>query len=468
MTTTSDRPLSAAGEPGPPAGPSTTTAPPTAPGRQPRSGEPLRRLVRRVHFYAGVLVAPFLAVLCLTGMAYVFTPQLNDVLHADELLVTPQSGPVRPLDDQVAAARAAHPGVPLSAVEPAAAADRTTAVLLTPPGAAEGETLAVYVDPYTASVTGGLPLQDGEPPVQHWLRTFHGDLHLGPIGAVYSEFAASWLPVLFVGGLVLWVGKRRRRRRDLVVPAATRPGRGRIVNWHGSVGIWLTVALVFISLTGLTWSTFAGQRFQAVLTGLDARTPQMSAEPLPDGDGAQISVGTAEAAGRAAGLTGPLTLTPPAGAGEPYLVAETSATVPLHRDKLALDPHTGDVVESLAFADYPLLAQLTTIGILAHTGTLFGLANQLAMTAMALGVLAMGFWGYRMWWLRRPTRGGPPRPLEARGVLRSTPQPVLFGVVLGVVLTAWLLPILGVSLALFLAADTAVGARRRRRAGAAA
>ena len=37
-----------------------------------------------------------------------------------------------------------------------------------------------------------------------------------------------------------------------------------MMNWHGSVGIWLTVALVFISLTGLTWSTFAGDRFDAV------------------------------------------------------------------------------------------------------------------------------------------------------------------------------------------------------------
>lgn len=33
----------------------------------------LRPLALRLHFYAGVLVAPFLVVACLTGLAYVFS-----------------------------------------------------------------------------------------------------------------------------------------------------------------------------------------------------------------------------------------------------------------------------------------------------------------------------------------------------------------------------------------------------------
>ncbi len=495
MTTTSDRSLPAPGEPPvhptpvPPTpvadaapvadaltGPDAPTSPDAAPVAVPGPGsgavperdgaDALRRLVRRVHFYAGVLVAPFLAVLCLTGIAYAFTPQLNDLIHTRELLVAPQAAPAAPLDDQIAAARAEAPGLPLTSVKTPTAPDRTTAVLFSPPGAAEGGTLAVYVDPYTAQVTGTLGLNHGEPPAQYWLRTLHGDLHLGTVGGIYSEFAASWLPVLFIGGIVLWIGKRRARRRDLVVPAGGRPGRPRILNWHGSVGIWLTAALVFISLTGLTWSTFAGERFQAVLTGLDARTPAMATTELPVVDGPPITAGAAEAVARGAGFQGPLTLTPPSAPGKPFLVAETTVTVPLHRDRMALDPATGEVVETIRFADHPFLSRLSTIGILAHTGTLFGLANQLALTAMALGILAMLFWGYRMWWQRRPTRGGRPRPLERRGVLRSSPQPVLFGVVLAAVLAGWLMPVFGASLALFLVVDTAAGAMRRRRAAA--
>jgi uncharacterized iron-regulated membrane protein len=446
VTTTSDRPI--------PSGRAATKPPPTGAGA-------LTKLIRRVHFYAGILVAPFLVVLCLTGIAYVFTPQLNDLVYADELLVEPQAGPNAALDAQVAAATAAYPGIPVKSVRPSVEADRTTMVELAAPDAPEGETLAVFVNPYTGEVAGSFTLAHGEPPMQRWLRDLHGDLNLGTPGAIYSEFAASWLPVLFIGGIILWVGKRRARRRDLVVPTAGPPGRARLLGWHGSVGIWLTAALVFISLTGLTWSTFAGDRFKTVLTALDARTPSVTAE-APTGP-TLVTVGQAEAIGRQAGFQGPLTITPPTAPGKPLVVAETSDTVPLHRDKLALDPATGAVLERLDFAEYPFLAQLTTIGIRAHTGTLFGLTNQIAMTAMSLGIMAMVFWGYRMWWLRRPTRGGWARALEPRGILRTTSQPVLFAVVLGVLALAWLLPVFGVSLALFLVYDAVVGARAARR-----
>ena len=52
----------------------------------------LRPLVLRLHFYAGVLVAPFLTVAALTGIVYVFSPQLSDLVYSDELLVGPRYG----------------------------------------------------------------------------------------------------------------------------------------------------------------------------------------------------------------------------------------------------------------------------------------------------------------------------------------------------------------------------------------
>ena len=94
--------------------PETTAPETTAPEARTHPTAPtgwaaLRPLVLRLHFYAGVLVAPFLAIACLTGLIYVFSPQLSDAVYADELLVGPHAGPARPLDEQVAAALAAHP-----------------------------------------------------------------------------------------------------------------------------------------------------------------------------------------------------------------------------------------------------------------------------------------------------------------------------------------------------------------------
>jgi uncharacterized iron-regulated membrane protein len=427
----------------------------------------LRPLLLRVHFYAGVLVAPFLVVACLTGLAYVFSPQLNDLVYAHELRVGPHAGPARPLDEQIAAARAAHPEGTLSSVLDPGDPDRTTGVVLAVPGLPPDTARTVYVDPYTAQVRGSLDTWYDTPPLQTTLDALHRTLLLGDVGRIYSELAASWLWVLVLGGLALWVGRRRRRRADLVVPpTGGRPGRRRLLGWHGAVGVWLSIALLFISATGLTWSHYAGARFGAAVEAVKGSTPELAAEAVPVRDAPLVPVQTVLDNAHGAGLTGLLVITIPEEAGAPFTVAENAGTWPVQRDAVTLDPYTGAVTETVLWRDWPVMAKLTRIGILAHMGSLFGLVSQLALTAMAVGLLCLLFWGYRMWWRRRPTRDGRARftPLAGRGTLRALMQPAAFAVVLLTVAVGWLLPVLGVSLLVFLAGDAAAGALAGRRA----
>jgi uncharacterized iron-regulated membrane protein len=170
----------------------------------------------------------------------------------------------------------------------------------------------------------------------------------------------------------------------------------------------------------------------------------------------------------AAGLTGLLVITVPQEPGAPFTVAENAGTWPVQRDAVTLDPYSGTVPEAVWWRDYPVMAKLTRIGVLAHMGSLFGLVSELALAAMAVGLLCLLFWGYRMWWRRRPTRDGRASltPLVGRGTLRALTQPAAFAVVLATVAVGWLLPVLGVSLLVFLAGDAAAGAFARRRAAA--
>jgi uncharacterized iron-regulated membrane protein len=138
----------------------------------------------------------------------------------------------------------------------------------------------------------------------------------------------------------------------------------------------------------------------------------------------------------------------------------------VHLDAIAVDPTTGAVTARSHFADWPLLAKLSKLGVQAHMGYLFGPANQLLLTALALGLLCVIVWGYRMWWQRRPTRTDRPAPLgapPARGTWRRLRWPLL---VAGIMLTAvagWALPEFGVTLATFLVIDVVGGLVRRRR-----
>ena len=444
-----------------------------APLRAPRPPDPawaaLRPLALRVHFYAGVLVAPFLAVACLTGILYAFSPQLSDALYARELLVGPPGGPPRPLDGQVAAALAAHPEGTLAGIVVGSDPQRTTGVVLDVPGLPEDVQRTVYVDPYTGDVRGALDTWFDAPPLQTTLDALHRNLLLGTPGRVYSELAASWLWVLVLGGLALWTGRRRGRRtaaQALLPPRAARPGRRRLMGWHGATGIWLAAALLFLSATGLTWSNFAGARFGTIVEAVKGSTPTLAAAPVPVRAAPLITLQDALDRGRGADLRGPLRVTPPAEPGAPFTVAEIPKTWPVQSDSVALDPYTGAVTETVLWRDFPVPAKLTRTGILAHMGSLFGLVSQLALVATALGLLALLFWGYRMWWLRRPTRGAfRLTPPARRGTLRALSQPASFAVVLAAVVVGWLLPVLGVSLLLFLAGDAAASALARRTAG---
>ncbi|MYT10115.1 MULTISPECIES: PepSY-associated TM helix domain-containing protein, partial [Streptomyces] len=207
---------------------------PAAPAPARSRWAPLRPLVLRLHFYAGVFVAPFLLVAAVTGFLYAGAFQAEKIVYRHEMTVAAVGDSKLPISDQVDAARKAHPEGTVSAIRPSPAADATTRVLLSGvKGVDPNHTLAVFVDPYTGKVRGALEQygSTGALPLRTWIDEFHRDLHLGENGRLYSEFAASWLWVIAGGGIVLWFSRRRALRK-----VRGTSGRRRTLGLHGSVG----------------------------------------------------------------------------------------------------------------------------------------------------------------------------------------------------------------------------------------
>ncbi|MZE72520.1 PepSY domain-containing protein, partial [Streptomyces sp. SID5789] len=255
-----------------------TAAPPPTRGRW----STLRPLILRLHFYAGVFVAPFLLVAATTGLLYAASFQAEKLVYAHELTVDDVGERKLPISEQVSAARQAHPEGAVSAVRPSPEDDATTRVMLSGvEGVDPGHTLAVFVDPYTAKVRGALEQygSSGALPLRTWIDEFHRDLHLGETGRLYSEFAASWLWVIASAGLVLWFSRRRARRK---VRGTT--GRRRTLGLHGTVGAWAAAGFIFLSATGLTWSTYAGANIEDLRVSLDQTTPSVSASATGGGE----------------------------------------------------------------------------------------------------------------------------------------------------------------------------------------
>ncbi|MEU3344933.1 PepSY-associated TM helix domain-containing protein [Streptomyces sp. NPDC006700] len=472
--------------PAPAGGGPEVTATATATATEPTTTTPARRpgglgaLLARLHFYAGILVAPFLLVAAVTGLLYTFTPQLDSLVYGRELHVAHAGGSTVPLSEQMAAARAEHPKGTLTAVRPGSG-DDTTQVDFALPELGE-KTHTVYVDPYTGRTTGQLTTWYAETPLTTWLDALHRNLNLGSVGRYYSEVAASWLWVLVLGGLFLWWRRRHGKRtaRRLLLPDGTaKKGVRRTRSRHAAIGVWLSVGLLGLSATGLTWSRYAGANFGEALDALHSHTPSV-ATTLTTGTGG--TGGTAKnvdpaamdgvlKAARADGVGGPVEIAVPADGSTAWTVTQTRNLWPVGRDSVAVDATTDRVTDKVAFADWPVMAKLTRWGINAHMGTLFGLVNQVLLALLALGLICVIVWGYRMWWQRRPTRtdrravwGAPP----ARGAWRALPSwTVAVGIVV-VAVVGWIIPLFGIPLAAFLAFDLAVGALRSRRAAGSA
>ncbi|MEQ4723205.1 PepSY domain-containing protein [Nonomuraea sp. B19D2] len=124
-------------------------------------------------------------------------------------------------------------------------------------------------------------------------------------------------------------------------PPRPRPRRVRAAPhtvWHGSLGLWAVLGLLFLSATGLTWSKYAGENVDELRAALNWTTPSLN---LSGGDHAghtasgghhagvaDVGVDRVAQAAAGKGLSGPLKIVWPAGPGEPYLVRRSTRPRP--------------------------------------------------------------------------------------------------------------------------------------------
>ncbi|HKS33081.1 MAG TPA: PepSY-associated TM helix domain-containing protein [Enterobacteriaceae bacterium] len=436
-------------------------------------------LLRRIHFYIGLFVGPFIFVAALTGTLYVATPQLERALYHDALSGEVQ-GARQPLGSQIAIAQQATGGhLSLYAVRPSLIAGETTRVMFSDPALGESETRAVFIDPVTLQVKGDMTVYgtSGILPLRQWIDYAHRSLLLGNAGRAYSELAASWMWIAALGGIALWFFTRPKRRINNRFQNTRR--------LHVVLGWSLLAGMLLFSATGLTWSQWAGANVDKMRSAFNWLTPQVNTQL----DGAMMAhdphaehhahhpaasepvalihptqFDDAMHLARAAGLTASkLEIRPPRAADKAWTVTEIDRSWPTRVDAVAIDGSRMTVIDRTRFADFPLMAKLTRWGVDFHMGVLFGWPNQILLIIFGLGLCASILFGYRMWWIRRPT-GSAASPV--RTLLQSWLALGIVGrgITLSIALLLGLaLPVMGASLALFVLIDCLRWWRNRQR-----
>lgn len=472
---------------------STTTVPEADPALEARGPElrdqPQRRLFRvvwRWHFYAGLLVIPVVVLMCLSGIVYLFKPQIDGLVYGDLRSVTPSaSGRTASFDDQRAAAerRLGEDGAVVG-MAPPVARDRATEFDGTN---ADGRDVTVYVDPYNARVTG---VRDDTRSLSGIALDLHGNLLTarfmdaeGKWGDRLIELVASWAIVLVLTGLYLWWPRKRSLRSALTI---RRPAKGRRVFWrdlHAVVGVLGSFVFLFFLVTGMSWTGVWGAKTQEIATnnafsyppgtfdGAESKVIDDVAQggkaawamgQLPllrstgggslrwdpqEGAPLDAIVGQAEKLGFPAGYTvafpedesGSYTVTAmPDGDAQPNMSA-------LDERVTYLDQYTAQPISDFEYAEFGAYAKTMDLGIALHEGRQFGTFNQILTLTATLALLLMMASAIVMWRKRRPRGIGAPR--------REVGRRLGTGVVVITLALGILFPLLGLSILAILLID---------------
>ena len=135
----------------------------------------LHRAFFRLHFYAGLLVAPFVLILAITGAIYLFITEIEDFVHPNWRFTQHQGTHLSP-EKMVDGALAAFPRATPTRIDLPTVANRTAVVFLTPD---IGPRFRTYVDPYTGKALGSYVY---ERTLIGWSDAMHNSLLMGERG----------------------------------------------------------------------------------------------------------------------------------------------------------------------------------------------------------------------------------------------------------------------------------------------
>lgn len=423
--------------------------------------------VWRWHFYAGIIFAPFLIILALSGSVYLFKPQIEGQLYKDMLTVREVGAGKLSPDELAAAVRKESPGLAIGSITMPDNPRSTVKMSVSQDGVAT----TMFADPYTGRITGTI---NTEKTFTELFKKLHSQLLLsGTLPNRIVELAACWGLVLTITGLYLWWPRGKFTIWGTILPRLGKRGSRQF--WrdlHAVPAFWISLLLIAIIMGGLPWSGVVGPQIDKLANSTNTNTPPYAyfmdapesitrakdvADNLPwatenlpvpaSAAGGYMQISLSEIAGIAdrQGVSRPYTITLPQ-SDKGVFTLSSDKDNPTYNATLHIDQYSGAVLTDVRFADYGILGKLITIGIAFHEGKLFGLANQLLGLTACLGLVLISVGSYVMWRKRAPSGklGAPNKTRERKVAIGLF---VIMGV-LGV-----LMPLVGLSILIVLVLD---------------
>ena len=225
-----------------------------------------RQRLWRWHFFAGLMVCPFAILLSITGSIYLFKPQIDsyveNTINATAPVLHAAKEPIQ-ADRLVNDLLAKYPNATLKAFTLAKENDRTVEIELRH---VDGQVQIFWLDHLTGKT---LESAMSDKRFLAVVKDLHGELLLGNRGSYVVELMASWMIILIVTGLYLWLtshvekaNAQSKWRRWFIPQFHVKRARSGYKSLHGVIGIWFTLPILVLLLSGLPWTQLWGSGFK--------------------------------------------------------------------------------------------------------------------------------------------------------------------------------------------------------------
>lgn len=208
----------------------------------------MRKLFRKLHLWLSVPFGMFITLICFSGAMLVFEREISGLCRRDLCFVEKVGEKSLPLDSLMLSVAATLPdSVSVTGLTITPDPTRTWQVGLSKPRRA-----SLYVDPYTGEVKGlykRLPFYDKMFRLHRWMLGSSGGF-----GKLLVGISTLMLVVILITGLLMWLTNRSKPLAKSLKISFTKGWPRFWHDLHVAGGIYATVFLLALALTGLTWS----------------------------------------------------------------------------------------------------------------------------------------------------------------------------------------------------------------------
>lgn len=334
------------------------------------------------HIIGGLISVPIMALLCITGSIYLFKSNYNDYAYQDSRFIDAPAGvTTKSYAQQLLAAEDFADGHIMKVTLPS---DRNDATAFKQHAKGHSTNL-VYVDPYTAQVTG--TYQQNESFMQT-IRKLHGELLLGQAGSLFVELVASWFIVLAITGIYIWWPYKRFAKAGFFTIRTTQ---GRRLMWrdlHSVLAFWMSVFMLIILAGGMPWTTLFGDQLKWVQKQTQTGYPQhwrdskgLTSTINADGK-LPITLDQVIAIGNSHKLDGKISVSIPMQANGVYTIANRALWLE-DQKVIHVDQYSGEIVKTLNWNQVGILMELRQVFMRLHQGE-YGRINLIVVLGVAL------------------------------------------------------------------------------------